>query len=301
MKRSVDTALLSNFHNWKDVGHYRCPECDAHFKKWSGCNEHWRLLHSNDYGELTAKDCRLRWLSAATSVDYEEMNVIKGDVANRMAATPSGEIQFPVSPCATAHDMALLWELVTSIDLHCIIQGDTCMIQANPFEKPKSSESDDILLNELSPLLDSHLAGMSTGRKKKKKKKKNSFYTKVSDIITEVSLERSSQRMEARSQVRKPRTGRNGSRDSHSEATSAQLSGLPDRPRGARHMDNRPAWITRGDRESDPALPITSGKGFEMLKRLGWTQDTGLGRKSQGIVVPIEPRSQLNKKGIGSL
>jgi len=299
MKRSADTALQSNFRNWKDVGHYRCPECDAHFKKWSGCNDHWRLLHSNYYGELTAKDCRLRWLSAATGVDGEEMDIIKGDVANRMAATPSGGIQFPVSPCATAHDMALLWELVTSIDLHCTIQGDTCMIQAKPFEKPKSSEIDDILLEDLSPLLDSHLAGMSKGRKKNKK---NSFYTKVSDIITQVSLERSSQRAEARSQVRKPRTGRNGSRDSYSEATtSAELSVISDRPRGARHMDNRPAWKTRGDRESDPALPITSGKGFEMLKRLGWTQDTGLGRKSQGIVVPIEPRSQLNKKGIGSL
>ena len=301
MKRSADVAIVpGHFRNWKDVGHYRCPECDAHFNKWSGCNEHWRILHSNDKGILTAKDCRLRWLSAATSVDGEEMDVIKGDIANRMAATPSGQIQFPVSPGATAHDMALLWELVTSIDLHCVIQGDICIIQSNPFEKPKGSEEDEILFEELSPILDSHLAGMSAGRKKKKKKKKNSFYKKVSEVVTEVSLERTSQRAKARTQVRKQSTETFECWNSYLEISGAEPSGLSDCPRGARQMDNRPAWKIRGERESDPAVPITSGKGFDMLKRLGWTQDTGLGRKSQGIVVPIEPRSQLNKKGIGS-
>lgn len=300
MKRSAEGAALpSHLRNWRDVGHYRCPECAVQFKKWGGCSEHWRQEHLDEKGELTAKECRLRSLSAATNVNKEQMELIKSDIAQRIAAAPVGEARFPVSVSATAHDLALLWELVTSIDLHCQIQGDACVIRTEPFDAPEGAKEDRLFLED--ELLVQELGPMEgCMAKKRKKKKKHSFLKKVSEIVTNISLERSSQRAEARSQVQKQGATDFGLNRSCEMASSAQPFGLSDRPRGSRQMDNRPAWKTMGDRPSAPALPITSGKGFDMLRRLGWTQDTGLGRKSQGIIEPIAPRSQLHKKGIGS-
>jgi hypothetical protein len=271
----------------------------VHFKKWGGCSEHWRQEHLDEKGELTAKECRLLSLRAATNLNEEQMELIKSDIAQRIASTPAGEARFQVIVSATAHDLALLWELVTSIDLHCQIQGDVCVIRTTPFDAPESIQEgrlfieDDLLVQALGSM-DGCMA------KKRKKKKKQSFLKKVSKIITNISLERSSQRAEARFQVQKQEPSDFGLNRSREMSSSAQHLGLSDRPRGARQMDNRPGWKTKDDRPSAPALPITSGKGFDMLRRLGWTQHTGLGRKSQGIIVPIVPRSQLHKKGIGS-
>ena len=48
-----------------------------------------------------------------------------------------------------------------------------------------------------------------------------------------------------------------------------------------------------------PLLTLKGNKGYDMLVRLGWTKDTGLGRQGQGIIAPVAPASQMNRKGLG--
>ncbi|KAI6177864.1 hypothetical protein M3Y97_00953600 [Aphelenchoides bicaudatus] len=41
-------------------------------------------------------------------------------------------------------------------------------------------------------------------------------------------------------------------------------------------------------------------KGFKLLKMMGWSEDTGLGKQQQGIVNPIDAMIKNDKKGLGS-
>ncbi|VBB28405.1 unnamed protein product [Acanthocheilonema viteae] len=42
-----------------------------------------------------------------------------------------------------------------------------------------------------------------------------------------------------------------------------------------------------------------SNKGFDMLKRMGWKQGTGLGRREDGIIEPVISKVRPNKAGLG--
>jgi len=46
-------------------------------------------------------------------------------------------------------------------------------------------------------------------------------------------------------------------------------------------------------------IPITSGLGFNMLKRIGWKEGKGLGRKEQGRLNPLFLTKKYDRSGIG--
>eukprot|EP00698_Gefionella_okellyi_P018622 TRINITY_DN5605_c0_g1_i1.p1 TRINITY_DN5605_c0_g1~~TRINITY_DN5605_c0_g1_i1.p1 ORF type:complete len:467 (-),score=88.56 TRINITY_DN5605_c0_g1_i1:834-2150(-) len=43
----------------------------------------------------------------------------------------------------------------------------------------------------------------------------------------------------------------------------------------------------------------TSNKGFQMMLKMGWSENTGLGRDKQGIVAPIDAGSKADRLGLG--
>lgn len=45
-------------------------------------------------------------------------------------------------------------------------------------------------------------------------------------------------------------------------------------------------------------FPDGEGLGHHLLKKMGWTPGTGLGRHQQGIIEPLAPKSQLDTKGL---
>ncbi|KAJ1295018.1 hypothetical protein BS78_01G191200 [Paspalum vaginatum] len=44
----------------------------------------------------------------------------------------------------------------------------------------------------------------------------------------------------------------------------------------------------------------SSNIGFQLLKKSGWKEGTGLGAQEQGRLVPVETRVKNNKRGLGS-
>ncbi|XP_010503977.1 PREDICTED: G patch domain and ankyrin repeat-containing protein 1 homolog [Camelina sativa] len=52
---------------------------------------------------------------------------------------------------------------------------------------------------------------------------------------------------------------------------------------------------------SNPLAAIDSSNiGFQLLKKHGWKEGTGLGIAEQGILVPIQAEPKHNKQGLGS-
>lgn len=52
--------------------------------------------------------------------------------------------------------------------------------------------------------------------------------------------------------------------------------------------------------ESNSTAITSSNKGFQLLKKAGWTEGTGLGAYEQGRLEPIEPDVKKNKRGLGA-
>ncbi|XP_010452862.1 PREDICTED: meiotically up-regulated protein C1442.13c isoform X2 [Camelina sativa] len=54
-----------------------------------------------------------------------------------------------------------------------------------------------------------------------------------------------------------------------------------------------------GSSSSLPAIN-SSNIGFQLLKKHGWTEGTGLGVAEQGILVPVQAEPKNNKRGLGA-
>lgn len=299
---SSDDVLPAHLIRW-DRRDYCCPNCSMSFRKWGDCVKHRAAEHPCE-PPLTAKECRLLALRAATNMVPQETDALCVELAQRVAS--SGDARFAVSNNATPDDLALLWELSTSIGLFCRIEGGDCVIRKTAFESPsfQFSAEDRALVEDVEG------GGGETRRTKKrrKKKKKRTFLRAVSDAVSEISLDRTRERKKARCLLNRHKhdaahlegdgTDRGGFLNmSGGGGDAAQLTrrGVP------RGVDNRPAWLTSAPPPlSAPAMPITEGKGYEMLLRLGWTNGKGLGKSAQGICTPIEAAKRARRLGIGA-
>ena len=306
-REAGDIELPSHLVLWKLSG-YKCPSCSAIFSKWGQCSAHWREVHSSTEGELTAKDCRLRGLRAATGIDEVQTHNIAMEMIRLVSESDTGSVSFRVRSEATASELALFWEVATSIDLFCEVRGCRVFIQTEAFSGhlkiPHDTSVEDALLAELegSPELSSE-----GPKRTKKRKKKKAFLREVSETVKEISVEQSATRAKARTAATESSSRKKFPRVSECSVQGAWRGRVPStinrsdassRRSGPRGMDNRPAWQTMAP-PSAPALPITSGKGFEMLRRLGWNADSGLGKQEQGIRTPIEAHQQQFRKGLG--
>jgi hypothetical protein len=219
-----------------------------------------------------------------------------------------------VSAGAALAELALLWELATAIGLFCRVEGAACVLRTTPFATPfakhddKGAGSDEALVRELASCYNDGGAGgggsgAGTSKRRKGKGKKRSFLKAVSEEVASISLDLARFKKEAREKGLPVYEG------------AAYLPGDNGRPpqssamRGERGVDNRPAWMTLRMQHqrtplppSAPACPLGAGnKGFDMLLKLGWAVDSGLGKGRSGIVEPIALQSQTpwTKKGLG--
>ncbi|CAL4934116.1 unnamed protein product [Urochloa decumbens] len=77
----------------------------------------------------------------------------------------------------------------------------------------------------------------------------------------------------------------------------------PGRLRGAESGAAAAARAPEGggeEREEAMAAIGSSNIGFQLLKKSGWKEGTGLGAQEQGRLEPVETRVKNNKRGIGS-
>ncbi|PIA35357.1 hypothetical protein AQUCO_03500031v1 [Aquilegia coerulea] len=52
--------------------------------------------------------------------------------------------------------------------------------------------------------------------------------------------------------------------------------------------------------ESNSIAINSSNKGFQLLKKCGWTEGTGLGASQQGRLQPLQTHVKNNKRGLGA-
>ena len=78
-------------------------------------------------------------------------------------------------------------------------------------------------------------------------------------------------------------------------------------PGGNSHNDE-PDRISRGSKYNGDFTPVSSqelalneeNEGHKLLKRMGWTEGSGLGVEGSGIIEPIRETVKKDKTGIGS-
>jgi hypothetical protein len=253
--------------------------------------------------------CRLQNLREATGMTVEQTECISTELADRISASSGGEVRFVVEADATIYDLALLWQIATSIDLFCRIEENECVLQTTPFVDEESGIAVDECDDELLQMFCSE-DGQSAPQKKKQKKKKRAYLKSMPFTVSELSLDRSIQRREAKLAA-KLLCEREPPRMFASTVDPKGLDRYVD-PKGLdRNVDNRPAWmaLAAGRRAraftgppptSAPAKPLqANNKGFEMLRRLGWAVGSGLGTHEQGIVDPVEVNARAHRLGLG--
>jgi len=71
--------------------------------------------------------------------------------------------------------------------------------------------------------------------------------------------------------------------------------------RGAALAGRRRGGLGEGWRREEAMAAIGSSNiGFQLLKKSGWKEGTGLGAQEQGRLEPVETRVKNNKRGLGS-
>ncbi|XP_032786532.1 uncharacterized protein LOC116924059 isoform X2 [Daphnia magna] len=66
-----------------------------------------------------------------------------------------------------------------------------------------------------------------------------------------------------------------------------------------KHLSTNSAFEVLSKEESIAAQPVNCAAAMKMMKKMGWSEGTGLGAKKQGIVEPIKSDVIVGRKGIG--